>query len=198
MKQIVAKRYAKALFQIIQPGPLPPHPTLALAEPAARLQEELERTLKTLLQAGQAFKEHDDFRHAMLNPGFDREIKIRILKAFLEKIQASGPVVKFLEYLIRKNRFRYLEEMSRAFSALIDEFLGIITVPISTAKELSREEQEALRQHLESATGRKVQVQWSVNPSLIGGMVIRVGETVVDGSILGQLQAIRRTLISAA
>ncbi len=195
MKQIVAKRYAKALFQIILPGSLPPRPTHALAEPEARLQEELERTLKTLLQAGQAFKEHDDFRHVMLNPGFDRESKIRVLKAFLEKIQASGPVVKFLEYLIRKNRFRYLEEMSRAFSALIDEFLGIITVPISTAREPSREEQEALRQRLESATGRKVQVQWSVNPSLIGGMVIRVGEAVVDGSILGQLQAVRKRLV---
>ncbi|MCI0527495.1 MAG: ATP synthase F1 subunit delta [Nitrospira sp.] len=197
MRQIVAKRYAKALFQIIQPGPLPPRPTLALAEPEARLQEELERTLKTLRQTGQAFKEHDDFRHVMLNPGFDRQIKIRVLQAFLEKIQASGPAVKFLEYLIRKNRFRYLEEISRAFSVLIAEFLGIITVPISTAREPSREEQEALRQCLESATGQKVQVQWLVNPSLIGGMVIRVGEAVVDGSILGQLQAVRKKLVEA-
>ncbi len=204
MKQIVAKRYAKALFQTVQPGPLdvgaplPPHPTLALAEPEARLQEELDRTLKILRQVGQAFKEHDDFRHIMLNPGFDQEIKIRVLKAFLEKIQASGPVVKFLEYLIRRNRFGYLEEISRSFSALMDEFLRIIRVPISTARELSREEQETLRQHLESATGRKVQMQWSVNPSLIGGMVIRMGEAVVDGSILGQLQAIRRSLIRTA
>jgi F-type H+-transporting ATPase subunit delta len=204
MKQIVAKRYAKALFQIIQPGPssvkapLPPRSTPALAEPEARLQEELERSLKILRQVGQAFKEHDDFRHIMLNPAFDREVKIRALKALLEKIQASGPVIKFLEYLIRKNRFGYLGEISRAFSVLMGEFLGIITVPINTARELSQEEEESLRQHLESATGRKVQMQWSVNPSLIGGMVIRVGETVVDGSILGQLQAIRRMLISTA
>lgn len=207
MKQIVAKRYAKALFQTVQPGPSgmgAPHPTPALArrgglaEPAARMQEELDRTFSVLRQVGQAFKEHDDFRHIMLNPGFDREIKIRTLKAVLEKIQARGPVVKFLEYLIRKNRFRYLEEISRAFSTLMDEFLGIITVPINTARELSREEQEALGRRLESATGQKVRMQWSVNPSLIGGIVIRVGEAVVDGSILGQLQAIRRALISPA
>ncbi len=213
MKQIVAKRYAKALFQVIQPGPsdvgaradkaktgppMPPHPTLALAEPEARLWEELDRTLKSLRQVSKIFNEHDDFRHIMLNPGFDRETKIRVLKALLEKIQTSGWVVKFLDYLVRKNRFSYLEEISRAFSALMDKFLGMMTVPISTAKELSREEQEALRRGIESVTGRKVQVQWSVNPSLIGGMVVRMGEAVADGSILGQLQAVRRTLISAA
>jgi F-type H+-transporting ATPase subunit delta len=130
-----------------------------------------------------------------LNPGFDREFKINALKAILEKIQASGPVVKFLEYLIKKNRFGYLEEISRAFSVLMDEFLGMITVPISTARELSREEQDTLRQRLESATGRKVQMKWSVNPSLIGGIVIRVGEAVVDGSIVGQLQAVRKRLV---
>jgi F-type H+-transporting ATPase subunit delta len=134
----------------------------------------------------------------MLNPAFDQEVKISVLKAFLEKIQANGPAVKFLEYLVRKNRCGYLEEISRSFSIMMDEFLKIIRIPISTARELSREEQETLRQHLEAATGRKVEMQWSVNPSLIGGMVVRIGEAVVDGSILGQLQAIRRSLIKTA
>ena len=182
MKQIVAKRYAKALFQVMRPD---------------QSREELDRTLKSLRQGSQIFKEHDDFRHIMLNSGFDRETKIRVLKALLEKIQTSGWVVKFLDYLVRKNRFSYLEEISRAFSALMDEFLGMMTVPISTAKELSHEEQEALRRGIESVTGRKVQVQWSVNPSLIGGMVVRMGEAVADGSILGQLQAVRRKLVEA-
>ena len=212
IKQIVAKRYAKAIFQIVQSGPsreahgneakagppMSPRPMLAPAKPEARLEKELDRTLKILRQASQAFKEHVSFRHIMLNPAFDQEVKISVLKAFLEKIQANGPAVKFLEYLVRKNRCGYLEEISRSFSIMMDEFLKIIRIPISTARELSREEQETLRQHLEAATGRKVEMQWSVNPSLIGGMVVRIGEAVVDGSILGQLQAIRRSLIKTA
>ena len=105
--------------------------------------------------------------------------------------------MRFLEYLVRKNRFRYLAQITQAFGVLVGEFQGMITVPISTVKELSQQEQETVRQGIESVTGRKVQVQWSFNPSLIGGMVVQVGEAVVDGSIFGQLQAIRRKLMEA-
>ena len=182
VKEIVAKRYAKALFQVYSPD---------------QLNENLKRTLLILQSVAQAFKEHDSLKNVMLNPGIDREIKIQILKGILEKMQASGPVVRFLEYLVRKNRFRYLAQITQAFGVLVGEFQGMITVPIGTAKELSQQEQETVRQGIESVTGRKVQVQWSFNPSLIGGMVVQVGEAVVDGSIFGQLQAIRRKLMEA-
>jgi F-type H+-transporting ATPase subunit delta len=195
VKEIVARRYAKALFQAIQPGP---SDAGARAEVGAIHELSLlSLTLKVLVAVTQAFKEQDYFRHAMLNPGFDREAKVQALKVLLERMQASGPVVRFVEYLVRKNRFRYLGQITQAFAALVDEFQGIIKVPISIAKELSLEEQETVRRGLESIIGRKVQVQWSVNPSLIGGMMIRVGEAVVDGTVLGQLQAIRRKLVEA-
>jgi F-type H+-transporting ATPase subunit delta len=183
VKEIVTRRYAKALFQVIQ---------------SDQSAEELDPTLKILEAVSRAFKEQDYFRHAMLNPGFDREAKVQALKALLEKMQVSGPVVRFLEYLVRKNRFRYLGQITQAFAALVAEFQGIITVSISTARELSREEQETVTRDIESITGRKVQVQWSVNPSLIGGMMIRVGEAVVNGSVQGQLVALRKSLISQA
>jgi F-type H+-transporting ATPase subunit delta len=182
VKEVVAKRYAKALFQVFSSN---------------QLEENLERTLLVLQAVAQAFKEHDTFKNVMLHPGIDHEIKIRALKVILEKMQAGGPVVRFLEYLVKKNRFRYLAQITQAFCLLVSEFQGMITVPINTAKELSEQEQETVRRGIESVTGRKVQVQWSLNPSLIGGMVVHVGEAVVDGSIFGQLQAIRRKMMEA-
>ena len=136
----------------------------------------------------------------MLSPRFDRVTKVIVLRKLLETAsggQPSGPLVKFFEHLVRKNRFQNLAEISRAFSALVDQFQGVVRVPVWTAREFTEEEQEPVRQGIQSITGRMVNLKWTVNPSLIGGLRVQVGEAVVDGSIRGQLQAFRRRLVEA-
>jgi len=185
IKQVIARRYARALFEVINSN---------------LSQGDLSQTLKILEGMCQIFKEHEDFRHLILSPRFDRATKLRVLRTLLESAsggQAGGPVVKFFEHLVRKNRLQCLAEISRVFSLLVDEFQGVITVPVWSAREPSNEEKEAVRGKIHSVTGRTVKVLWSVDPSLIGGLMVRVGEAVVDGSIRGQLQAFRRRMVEA-
>lgn len=184
MKDVVAKRYAKALFHVIG------------RDPSGK---DLERFGKILEDLAATFRTHTHFRHLMLNPRFDRETRLKVLESILGSLageQVRGPLARFVELLVRKNRFQYITEISKAFAALVDESRGVITVPIYTAKELYQQAQDEVRRGIESLTGRKVQVRWSVDPSLIGGMVIQVGETVVDGSVRGRLEAIRKKLVS--
>lgn len=185
IKEVVARRYARALFEVIN---------------ADLSQRDLNQTLLVLEEVCRILKEHTDFRHLMLNPRFDRATKLRVLRTLLDSAsggEASGPVLKFFEHLVRKNRLQCLPEISRAFSVLVDHFQGVIKVPVWSAREPSDEEKEEVRRRIQSVTGRTVKVLWSVNPSLIGGMMVRVGEAVVDGSFRGQLQAFRRRMVEA-
>ena len=185
VKEVVARRYAKALFEVIS------------ADPS---QGNLNQTLNILEEVCRILKEHEDFRHLMLNPRFDRATKLRVLRTLLESAsggQASAPAFKFFDHLVRKNRLQCLAEISRAFSVLVDQFQGVITVPVWSAREPSDEEKEGVSRRIQSVTGRTVKVLWSVNPSLIGGLMVRVGEAVVDGSFRGQLQAFRRRMVEA-
>ncbi len=184
IKDIVAKRYAKALFHVIGKDPSG---------------KDLERSGKILEDLAAAFRTHTHFRHLMLNPRFDRETRLKVLESILGSIaggQVRGPLARFVELLVKKNRFQYMTEISKAFAALVNESRGVITVPIYTAKELSQQDRDEVRRSIEALTGRKVQVRWSMDPSLIGGMVVQVGETVVDGSVRGRLEAIRKKLVN--
>jgi F-type H+-transporting ATPase subunit delta len=186
MKEVIAKRYAKALFEAI---------------PQELLQRELNPTLEILEGMRQIFKTNENFRHLMLSPRFNREKKTEVLQSLLESVssgQFSTTLVKFFDYLVRKNRFQYMPEISRAFSSLVNDYMEIITVPVRTAKEPSVEEKEQIQRGVESVTGRKVAVEWSVDPLLIGGMVAQVGEAVIDGSIKGKLETFRRILLPHA
>ncbi|MGH7274504.1 MAG: ATP synthase F1 subunit delta [Nitrospiria bacterium] len=185
IKEVVARRYARALFEVIN---------------ADLSKGDLDQTLEVLEEVCRILKEHTDFRHLMLNPRFDRATKLRVLRTLLESAsggEASGPVLKFFEHLVRKNRLQCMAEISRAFSLLVDQFQGVITVPIWSAREPSDEEKEEVRRRIQSVTGRTVKVLWAVNTSLIGGLMVRVGEAVVDGSVRGQLQAFRRRMVGA-
>ena len=182
IKKAVSKRYARAIFDLVQP------------EAAGG---DLEPTLKSLEEVAETFRTHGPFRHLMLSPRFDRESKIRVFRGILERMQVGALVERFLIHLVKRNRFQLIEEMAQAFATLVADFRRVITVPVRTAREPSTQDREALKQRLESMTRRTVQVDWAVDSSLIGGMIIRIGETVVDGSIQGQLEAMRKKLVEA-
>lgn len=180
VKKAVAKRYAKALFEMRR------------AEPS-----ELGPSLEGLKKIAEQFKTHAAFRHLLLSPRFDRETKIRVFQAILRRAGAGPQVADFLVHLVRRNRFQLIGEISQAFEGLVDDFNRVVTVPVRTAREPSAEDRQGLQQRIESVLGRKVRVRWAVDDALIGGIVLRIGDAVVDGSIRGQLEALRKRLAEA-
>ncbi len=182
IKKAVARRYARALFEIVRDEPS---------------DQGLEQSLGILKETAETFKTQVSFRHLMLSPQFNRESKVRVFQSLLKQSQAGATVTKFLILLVKRNRFRLIEEVVEAFSALVAEFRQVLTVPVLTAKSPTEADQSSMKQRIEALLNRTVELQWTVDASLLGGAVVRIGETVVDGSVRGQLAAMRKKLVEA-
>jgi F-type H+-transporting ATPase subunit delta len=102
----------------------------------------------------------------------------------------------FLFVLSDRRRIATLAEILEAFELLLDERLGFTRAEISSAAELNQQHRDSLASRFEHLTGRKMRMRFSVDGGLLGGLVARIGSTVYDGSVRGQLEALGRRLLS--
>ncbi|HYH85973.1 MAG TPA: ATP synthase F1 subunit delta, partial [Pyrinomonadaceae bacterium] len=100
-----------------------------------------------------------------------------------------------LQVLLQNHRLADLSEINRQFVQELDRRAGVVNAQVTTARPVSSEMQEALRARLAEVTGSKVRLEFGVDNDLIGGVVTRIGSTLYDGSVRGQLQQIRRKMI---
>jgi F-type H+-transporting ATPase subunit delta len=100
----------------------------------------------------------------------------------------------FLFVLTDHRRITMLTEVLEAFDLLSDERLGFTRAEISSARELDRGQRDAVSHEFERLTGKKVRMRYAVDGGLLGGLVARIGSTVYDGSVRGQLQALGKRL----
>ena len=103
-------------------------------------------------------------------------------------------VAKFLRLLVEKRRIHHIAQIAEAYQELLDEELGISRAKVVAAIELSPEDQQKLAEALEKVTGQKVIVEMEVDPSIIGGVVARIGDLVLDGSIRAQLEKFKESI----
>jgi F-type H+-transporting ATPase subunit delta len=106
----------------------------------------------------------------------------------------SRLVRNFIYVMIDHRRTAILAEIREAFQALVDERSGAVEASVRAARDLGAEERQSIAQRLGRMTGKKVRCKFSVDDSLIGGLVTRIGSTVYDGSVRGQLDVLRRRL----
>jgi F-type H+-transporting ATPase subunit delta len=174
---VVDRVYATALFE------------------AARDQGKLEIVRDELAQIVQAEAEVPELRELLRNPQLDPRARAAALKAVL----AGGEELlrNFLLVLADKGRTGQLEEISRELERLVAEHEGVVHAELTTAVELSDEDARALLRRIEKASGRKVEATRSVDPSLIGGIVLQVGSHRLDASVRGRLERLRRELVTA-
>ena len=114
-------------------------------------------------------------------------------------LRAAGEPVSdvtrlFLRLVISKRRERYLPEMYQQFVAYADEMRGTVEVEVQTAHQLSEEEMESLRQRLGAYTGKQVRIRNVVRPEIIGGVIARIGDLVMDGSVARRLERLKESL----
>lgn len=127
------------------------------------------------------------------SPVISREKKTAVVdELFAPRVHET--TLKFLKLLIDKQREGIIPAVARAYRELRDEQQGIIEATARVAQPLQKAEEKDLQQRLETLTGKQIRLQTKVDPSLIGGLVVRVGDTVYDGSVRHQLENLRERL----
>jgi F-type H+-transporting ATPase subunit delta len=143
-----------------------------------------------------AAAEVPELRELLRNPQLDP----RARAAALEDVLAGGDQLlrNFLLVLVDKGRIGELEVIAEEFERLVAEQEGVLSAELTTAVELSDDDERRLLQQIETASGRKLEATRHVDPGLIGGIVLQVGSHRLDASVRGRLDRLRRALVGAS
>ena len=162
---------------------------------AALGEKRLEPVREQLQQLVEAEAAVPELRELLRNPQLDPRSKRAALEDLLSG--ADELLRNFLLVLVDKGRAGQLEEIAREFERLAAEQEGIVRAELTTAVELSDAEAKKLLKQIEQASGQKVEATRSVDPDLIGGMILQVGSRRLDASVRGRLERLRRELATA-
>jgi F-type H+-transporting ATPase subunit delta len=130
------------------------------------------------------------------SPAVDAEAKHRVIEKLLARAGGSKIVRNFLFVVVDHQHTHVLPEMIAAFQDVIRERQGITEAQISSAVELNAAQKKEMSSTLERLTGKRVEAKFSLEPELLGGAVVRVGDTVYDGSLRSRLNELRARLAS--
>ncbi len=173
----VARRYAKALL------------TLGKEDGKYKEYGEGVSGFAALLQR------EPELRDALLNPVHSREDRHKLLLRMIELLQLPPMVGNLLQLMFEKHRLDALDGVSQAYQQLVDAVENVSRAMVKTAIYLDDATQERLRQTLEKLTGSTVVMEVQEDPAIIGGIVARVGDLVLDGSVRTQITSLRESLI---
>lgn len=174
---VIARRYAKAL--------------LALAQP----EKSLETVVQDLQDFAEAYTLSEDLRESLSSSRVSGTAKESILVAVLEKLGTGARVHTFLRFLLSKRRIVLAPDIAIAFDALVKASMGKVEAEVTVAQEPSAELVQSLQSQLSQTSGKEVSVTVKIDPSIIGGVVTRIGSTVIDGSLRNQLNRVRQSII---
>jgi F-type H+-transporting ATPase subunit delta len=128
------------------------------------------------------------------NPGIDAATKTNVTRAVAQRLGLSDMAVKVLDVLLRNHRINDLGAINEALAELIRAATGTVAAEVRAAQQPTPAELEELRRTLEKKVGRKVEVDVSVDPSLLGGFVAKIGSEVYDASVAGKINKFRESL----
>ena len=163
---------------------------VALAQGAA------EPVTQQLIGFGALYAESAELRNFLSSPAVTKEAKHRVIEKLLARVGGSKVVRNFLLVVVDHQRTHVLPEMIAAFQEVIRQRQGITEAQISSAVELNAAQKAEMEFALERLTGKRVEAKFSLEPGLLGGAVVRVGDTVYDGSLRSRLNELRARLAS--
>lgn len=174
----VARSYADALLEL------------------AKTDDAVELYAEEIAQIASLLETEDDFRAFLETPRVEPREKKRVLReVFGGKVPER--LLRFLLVVIDKRRQRVLPEIAVEFSLLVNEHLGRLQVDVTTAEEPDAKARASIKEHLDALFGMEVLPRFSTDRRIIGGVVVRVGDRIMDGSIRHRLQMLRRRLLKA-
>ena len=169
----LADRYARALFEI--------------AEGEGRLDE----VAGDLARIDALIGESEDLRRLVRSPVIPAADKRRAMDALLERMEALALTRKFVGVVVENGRLSALSAICNSYRQRLATQRGEITAEVISAKELSDSQRKAIGDSLQTTLGKRVAVDERVDPELIGGLIVRVGSRMIDGSIASKLQRLR-------
>jgi F-type H+-transporting ATPase subunit delta len=172
----IARRYAKALLMIGKDD-----------GQTETYREEL-NGIAELIQGEKVLEQ------ALTNPLYDAAGRRKVLEAVIEKLNLSKVMSSFLLLVFEKGRVGFIGSINEFYQKLADELKGVARASLVSATELSSEAVDKIRASLSKRTGKDITLEIEQDPTLIGGIVTRIGDLVLDGSIKTQLLNMRESL----
>ena len=184
--QKLATRYARALLDAL---------------PSAEHQNHADRLLSTLAEA---MAKDPDVKDALLDPAISREQKATMLGAIIDRVGGTpgltdavtftGRLKNFMDVILEHGRAAAIPTIAEVFHKLKQEAQKIVAATVTTSEPLDHGLRERTEETLRRVTGRQVNVHYDIDPTLIGGMITRIGSTVYDGSLRSQLSRLKREM----
>lgn len=133
----------------------------------------------------------------LANPAIALEQRDELAKRLFGTV-VSGPVLNLIQLMIRRGRIHELPRLAAEFQRLDNARQGITLATATSAAPLTNDEIQALTERMEQFAGGRIELDTQVDPSLLGGVVVRVGDRLIDGSVRGRLERLRNQLVSGA
>ena len=172
----LAGRYALALFGL------------------ARDEKQLESVGASLAALRQALAESDDFRRLTTSPLIGRSETAKAVAAAADAMALDPLTRNFLGVLARNRRLAQLGSVIRAFNLLAARHRGEITAEITSARPLDDDQVDAIKENLRNRMGRDIAVDLDVDPAILGGLVVKIGSEMIDGSIRTKLNNLAQAM----
>lgn len=176
----IARRYAAALFE------------LALEADALAAVEADVQSLRNMIE------DSADLRRLMASPLFGVVQQTRALEAIMDRAEITGLVANFMKLVARNRRLFAAPDMLKAFQEIAARHRGETIAVVTSAEPLSEEQTNALREALAAKAGGTVKLETHVDPSLIGGLIVRMGSQMIDTSVRTRLAGLRTAMKEAA
>lgn len=138
-----------------------------------------------------------DFRNLIKDPTLSQEILKNVMNKISENFNLETLFKNFLNFLILKRRFFYIQQILISFNEICSEKKGELKAEIKSAKDLSQQEINKITEELSKSFKSKIKLNYNHDKSLIGGLVVQVGSTMIDTSIKNKLQQIENRMIEA-
>ena len=175
----VSGRYATALFEL------------------ARDEQSVDQVRADLDKFEAMLNDSADLKRLVRSPVFAADAQLEALTAVLDKAGIAGTSAKFLKVLTANRRLFAVADVIRAYRALVAKFKGEASAEVTVAEELSDKNLDALKAALKSVTGKDVALNVKVDPSIIGGLVVKLGSRMVDSSLRTKLNSIKNAMKEA-
>lgn len=175
----IATRYARAIFEL------------------GREARNLEAIVRDVTTLGQAYATNDELQKALGNPLVALDAKRAIVREIAQKAGATPVATHFALLLVDRRRITALPEIARVLRRLTDREAGITRAEVTTAIRMGDDYYTKLKDRLEKLTGGPVTIETREDPAIIGGVVTRIGDLVIDGSLRTRLSEMKNSLLQA-
>jgi F-type H+-transporting ATPase subunit delta len=176
----VAGRYARAFAEVVMDRKL-----------------DADATVGELNNFAALVNQSPELRNVLQNPSVEHKQKIKLLDAIIQKMGGSKMLRNFLAVLIDHHRIRQIEEIAAQLRQELDARMGIAEAEVSSARALGAAERKDLERRLTQLTGKSIRASYGEDARLLGGAVVRIGSTIYDGSVLGQLERLKQQIAGA-